>query len=109
MYEVEYTIEAIEDLKLYRKHERQLIVDQIDEQLSHEPSHETRNRKRLRPNSVAEFELRITQFRVFYDVDENKKVVRLKPSATKRAAVCSSEGRNISYENGKHLHKRENY
>lgn len=38
MYEVEYTIEAIKDLKLYRKHERQLIVDQIDEQLSHEPS-----------------------------------------------------------------------
>ena len=35
MYEIEYTIEAIEDLKLYRKHEWQLIVDQIDEQLSH--------------------------------------------------------------------------
>ena len=49
MCEVEYTIDAIEDLKFYRKHERQLIVDQIDEQLSHEPSHETRNRKRLRP------------------------------------------------------------
>ena len=77
MYEVEYTTEAIEDLKLYRKHERQLIVDEIDEQLSHEPSHETRNRKRLRPNRVAEFELRITKFRIFYDVDENQKVVKI--------------------------------
>jgi mRNA-degrading endonuclease RelE of RelBE toxin-antitoxin system len=77
MYEVEYTIEAIEDLRLYRKHERQLIVDQIDEQLLHEPSRETRNRKRLRPNSVAEFELRLMKFRVFYDVDENGKVVKI--------------------------------
>jgi mRNA-degrading endonuclease RelE of RelBE toxin-antitoxin system len=77
MYEVEYTIDAIEDLKFYRKHERQLIVDQIDEQLSREPTHETRNRKRLRPNRVAEFELRIRKFRVFYDVDENKEVVKI--------------------------------
>jgi mRNA-degrading endonuclease RelE of RelBE toxin-antitoxin system len=77
MYEVEYTIDAIEDLKFYRKHERQLIVDQIDEQLSQEPTHETRNRKRLRPNRVAELELRIRKFRVFYDVDENKEVVKI--------------------------------
>ena len=77
MYEVEYTIDAIEDLKFHRKHERQLIVDQIDEQLSQEPTHETRNRKRLRPNRVAEFELRIRKFRVFYDVDENKEVVKI--------------------------------
>jgi hypothetical protein len=31
MYEVEYTIDEIEDLKFYRKHERQLIVDEIDD------------------------------------------------------------------------------
>jgi len=77
MYEIQYTVEAIEDLKLYRKRDRQLIVDQIDEQLSHEPSQETRNRKRLRPNRVAEYELRIAKFRIFYDVDENEKVVKI--------------------------------
>ncbi|HLN86415.1 MAG TPA: hypothetical protein VK200_08120 [Candidatus Limnocylindrales bacterium] len=71
MYDIEYTLEAIADLKLFRKFEQKLIVDEIDEQLSHEPTRETRNRKRLRPNRVAEFELRITKFRVFYDVDEN--------------------------------------
>ena len=77
MYEVEYTIDAIEDLKFYKKHERQLIVDPTDEQLSLEPTHETRNRKRLRPDRVAEFELRIMKFRVFYDVDENEEVVKI--------------------------------
>ena len=45
MYDIEYTLEAMEDLKRFRKYEQQLIVDQIDEQLSYEPAQETRNRK----------------------------------------------------------------
>ena len=77
MYEIQYTFEALEDLTLYRKHEQQRIVDEIDEQLSHEPSNETRNRKQLRPNQVAEYELRIATFRVFYDVDETENVVKI--------------------------------
>ena len=93
MYEVEYTTEAIEDLKLYRKHERQLIVDEIDEQLSQEPTHETRNRKRLRPNRVAEFELRITKFRVFYDVDENQKVVKIDAIGHKKGSRLFIRGK----------------
>ena len=88
MYEIEYTLEAMEDLKRFRRYEQQLIVDQIDEQLSYEPSHETRNRKRLRPNTVAEFELRITRFRVFYDVDENKNLVKIE-------AVGHKEGNRL--------------
>jgi len=77
MYQIEYTVDAIEDLKRFRKFDQQLIVDQTDDQLANEPSRETRNRKRLRSNKLAEFELRITQFRVFYDVDENKNVVKI--------------------------------
>jgi len=88
MYDIEYALEAVEDLKRFRKYEQQLIVDQITEQLAYEPGHETRNRKRLRPNSVAEFELRITRFRVFYDVDENDKVVKI-------AAVGHKEGNSL--------------
>ncbi|MDY6785014.1 MAG: type II toxin-antitoxin system RelE/ParE family toxin [Cyanobacteriota bacterium] len=34
----------------------------------HEPTVETKKRKRLRPNQVAEWELRIGKYRVFYDV-----------------------------------------
>ena len=77
MYEIEYTLEAIEDLKAFRKSEQQLIVDQITDQLSNEPTRETRNRKRLRPNNVSAFELRITKFRVFYDVDDDRKLVKI--------------------------------
>ena len=93
MYDIEYTLEAMEDLKRFRKYEQQLIVDQIDEQLSHEPAHETRNRKRLRPNSVAEFELRITRFRVFYDVDENKKLVKIEAVGHKEGSRLFIRGK----------------
>jgi len=93
MYDIEYTLEAMEDLKGFRKYEQQLIADQIEEQLSYEPAHETRNRKRLRPSSVAEFELRITKFRVFYDVDENKKFVKIEAVGHKEGSRLFIRGK----------------
>jgi mRNA-degrading endonuclease RelE of RelBE toxin-antitoxin system len=65
MFEIEYTSEAIDDLKSFRKSEQRSIFDQITEQLSYEPMTDTRNRKKLRPNDVSEYELRISKFRVF--------------------------------------------
>lgn len=93
MYDIEYTLEAIADLKRFRKYEQQLIADQIDEQLLHEPAHETRNRKRLRPNNVAEFELRIMKFRVFYDVDENKNLVKIEAVGHKEGSCLFIRGK----------------
>lgn len=77
MHEIEYTPEVLDDLKLLRKHEQKHILDQIDAQLTYEPNIETRNRKILRPNHVAEWELRIDKFRVFYDVYEQAKIVKI--------------------------------
>ena len=42
----------------------------IERQLKHEPLKEARNRKPLRPNPVAPWELRVGQLRVFYEVSE---------------------------------------
>ena len=52
-------------------------MDSIDAQLRYEPTVETRNRKELRPNEVASWELRIGRFRVFYDVDEKDRNVSI--------------------------------
>lgn len=38
--------------------------------LLYEPTRETRNRKPLRPNPVAQYRLRLESLRVYYDVDE---------------------------------------
>lgn len=64
MYQIEYTEDAEQDLRSFRKFERKYIVDEIDANLQHEPTMETRNRKRLRPNDIADWELRIGKYRV---------------------------------------------
>lgn len=43
----------------------------IDEQLSHEPTVETRNRRPMRPNPLAPWELRIGALHIYYDVGED--------------------------------------
>lgn len=70
MYEIEYTPQAIEDLQFFRKNDQKQILDNIEIQLQYEPTVETRNRKQMRPNDLAAWELRIGKFRILYNVDE---------------------------------------
>lgn len=51
--------------------ERARVLEGIEKQLAHEPLRETRNRKPLRPNPVAPWELRLGSLRVFYDVSKS--------------------------------------
>jgi len=44
------------------------LLDAIDLQLRHQPMVQTRNRKRMRPNPLATWELRVGNLRVYYDV-----------------------------------------
>ena len=84
MYEIEFTSEAIGDLKLFRKFEQQTIISGIDTQLKYEPTVETRNRFRMRPNDGAEWELRIGKYRVFYNVENDVQIVSLEVVGFKR-------------------------
>ncbi|WP_445246585.1 type II toxin-antitoxin system RelE family toxin [Microcoleus sp. OTE_8_concoct_300] len=90
MYQIEYTPQAIEDLKYFKKHEQQQILSEIPVQLRYEPSVETRNRKRTRPNSIAGWELRIAEFRVFYNVEEQVQIVEIK-------RIGEKEGNNFLF------------
>ena len=54
-------------------------LDGVDEQLVHEPLVETRNRKPMRPNPLAPWELRIGNLRMYYDVEgEPEPVVHIR-------------------------------
>lgn len=56
-----------------------MVLDGVDEQLIHEPTVETRNRKPMRPNPLAPWELRIGTLRVYYDVaDDPKPIVQIR-------------------------------
>ncbi len=76
-FQIKYTEDAIEDLADLRKYDQTLILDIVDRQLADQPAVETRNRKRLRPNRVSEWELRIGRFRVFYDVLPDEQLVKV--------------------------------
>jgi mRNA-degrading endonuclease RelE of RelBE toxin-antitoxin system len=92
MFEIVLTSEAIDDMRSLRKFERQHIFDEIEEQLQHQPIAETRNRKRLHPNNLAEWELRIGKFRVFYDVDEIELRVKIEAVGYKNGSVLIVHG-----------------
>ena len=77
MFTISITAEAKEDLRALQKRDQRTIVDGIESRLRFEPDKETRNRKRLRPNELAEWEVRIAKFRVFYVVDHAQQRVRI--------------------------------
>jgi mRNA-degrading endonuclease RelE of RelBE toxin-antitoxin system len=68
-HEIHYTVTAIEHLRGFSARECTTIMDTIDVQLRHQPDVPTRHRKRMRPNAVAPWELRIGDHRVFYDLE----------------------------------------
>jgi mRNA-degrading endonuclease RelE of RelBE toxin-antitoxin system len=77
MFEIELAPDAREDLKWFRKSQQQLVLDGLDRYLTDQPQLETRNRKRLRPEHLSEWELRIGAIRVFYDIDAESRLVKV--------------------------------
>ena len=81
MYAIEYAEDVADDLANLRAYERAQILDRIEVQLTHQPTQQTRNKKILvglvPPWEYEEpvWQLRIGQYRVFYDVDEAVSVV----------------------------------
>jgi mRNA-degrading endonuclease RelE of RelBE toxin-antitoxin system len=74
-YEIEFSDRARGHLDELRKRDQQLVVDAIETRLSYEPAKVTRNRKPLADNPLAPWELRVGNFRAFYDTDEQQAIV----------------------------------
>jgi len=69
-YRIEYDPATEEHLGVLSARDEATVLDVVPQQLAHQPTHETRNRKRMRPNPLASFELRIGHLRVYYEVVE---------------------------------------
>ncbi|MGQ9625790.1 MAG: type II toxin-antitoxin system RelE family toxin [Anaerolineae bacterium] len=74
-YRIEYSPDAEEHLRALTARQQATVLDAVDKQLGHQPTVETRNRKPMRPNPVAPWELRIGNLRVYYDVEEEPEPV----------------------------------
>ena len=77
---------------MLRKRERQQILEEVENQLKYQPVSVTRNRKKLRPNRMAEWELRMGRFRVFYDVDEIARQVKIEAVGYKKGSKLLIHG-----------------
>lgn len=66
------------DLEKFKKHEQKVITEGIKKQLIYEPLVQTKNRKPLRHNPLSRWELRVEEYRVFYDVFEESETVEIK-------------------------------
>lgn len=83
-YRIEYSPEAETHLRALTARQRSTVLDAVDERLAHEPAVETKNRKPMRPNPVAPWELRIGTLRVYYDVpDEPEQAVKVRAIGVK--------------------------
>ena len=74
-YRIEYSPDAEEHLRALTARQQTIVLDAVDKQLVHQPTIETRNRKPMRPNPAAPWELRIGNLRVYYDVEEDPEPV----------------------------------
>lgn len=76
--------EAVEELRDVPAFYRRIITAAIEKQLPHEPTKKTKNRKCLEglvagfENEPPVWELRVQDWRIFYDVDDENKIVTIR-------------------------------
>jgi mRNA-degrading endonuclease RelE of RelBE toxin-antitoxin system len=83
-YEIIFEPDAMDHLRALSARDRATVFEKVEGQLSYEPGKETRHRKRLRPNPLAPWEVRIGTLRVFYDINEEASEVRIVAVGRKR-------------------------
>lgn len=74
-YRIEYLPITKSHFRALTARDRATILDEVKAQLTYEPTVITRNRFLMRPNSLASWELRIGELRVYYDVEEEPEPV----------------------------------
>lgn len=76
-HRIEFTPEARKHYGALDARRRVSLRDQLLVQLAHEPAVETKHRKRLPPNWLSTFRLRVGDLRVYYDVIQGRDAVVL--------------------------------
>jgi len=76
-FRITITEDAERQLRSLPAREQRILEAAIQARLEHQPATTTKAIKRLRPNPLAEFELRAGQVRALYNVEESEVVVLL--------------------------------
>lgn len=68
-YRIEYSPVTEKHFRALTKHQQMIVLETVGKQLQYQPNVETKNRKPMRPNPIAPWELRIGDLRVYYDFE----------------------------------------
>src|SRR6516162_6365445 len=77
MFDIRFTDHALHDLQTFPEAERQWILTALELQLMVNAAEESRDRRRIRPDMLAEWAVRLGEVRVFYDVDIPNRTVKV--------------------------------
>ena len=72
VYRIRFAASAEQQFAELKARQQAVVLDAVKVQLRYEPLRETRNRKQLRPNPLAPWELRVGSLRVFYELDSGE-------------------------------------
>jgi hypothetical protein len=85
LYRIEYGPETEQHFRELTPPDSARVLDTVRRHLTHQPTVETRNRKRMRPNPLAPWELRIGDPRVYFSVEEGpERVVKIRAVGIKK-------------------------
>lgn len=97
MYEVRFAVGVADDLRPVRAGDRRRIIESVQRKLMHEPSRPTKHIKRLE-RLLLPFEhvppiwqLRIGDYRVFYDVSDTERLVIVRAVRRKPAHMTTEQ------------------
>ena len=71
-YHIEFSPEARKHFAALHAGQQATLRNQVLLQLSHQPGVESMHRRRLRPNWLAAYRLRVGELRVYYDLIEGR-------------------------------------
>jgi len=97
VYAIRFAVDVMMDLKKLSAYRRNVVLEAIETQLVHEPTSPARNRKLL-VNLIPPWdavppiwELRVGEYRVFYDVSQEEKTVYVRAIRRKRLGKRTEE------------------
>ncbi|MGO8748058.1 MAG: type II toxin-antitoxin system RelE family toxin [Thermoguttaceae bacterium] len=76
-FSIRWSPDARDHLRLLAARQRVLVIDSVERILPHQADEASKNRKLLRANPLATWELRLGNLRVFYDVNMDEKAVEI--------------------------------
>ena len=74
-YRIEYSPDTEDHFRVLTARQQVSVLNTVEKQLKYHPAIETRNRKPMRPNPIAPWELRIGTLRVYYDIEDDQEHV----------------------------------